>query len=244
MSVDTPTCVSLPSVPAPLQVRLPGGIVLQGVPSIQTGIVTPMLNVQAMLGALGPALSGLAPIFTLIDTVVAVGDTLKAIPGLIVGDVESFTDALGRVVEGIGKLVQMAPQVAVPVLVMDVVAVITQGLQAQRELLVRVLELQQQAQDVLDQAAALVPPNAVVQANLEAAAACMEAQAALMTAHSEAAMGPLVQLQGMITNLMNMVPGLPALPDLSELTGDSAEQLIETLDTVIQVLQAFQIPGV
>lgn len=237
MTVELPTCSPLPAVPAPLSVRLPGGISLVASPITAGLIVTPLVQAQSMISALGPALAGLAPALTLIEAVVAIMDTVKAIPGLVVGDVEGFASALERAVNAVAKLVGMAPQLSLPVAIADTLRVLGVALRATADALESV-----NAAGV--EAAALVArAQAEGDANLEAVGRCLEAQSTALAGHALASLGGAGALLSTMGNLAQMVPGLPALPTLDGLTGLPLDEVITMLRTIAGVLEALPIPG-
>ena len=239
MSVPTPTCVTIDPPPSPLTVRFPGGLSLQSTPISTGAIITDLSNVQSMLAQLGPALAGLQPVFTLIDTVAAIKDTITAIPGLIVGDLDTFLNALERVVEGVGTLATMAPPLAVPAMVSDVLGVVTAALESLVDVVDQVIDMQTNAQSVIDQAQAMDPPST----DLEAVGNCQMDNADLLLEHAVAGVAPIAALLTTAQTLLDLVPGMPTLPGIDDMTGQSAEQVRSTLTTLIEVLESIRIPG-
>ncbi len=220
MAVDHAPCVAVAPPPSPLSIQLPGGITLKSMPISGAIAATELNYVQAMMAQLAPALAALQPIFVLIDTVTALRDTVAAIPGLIALDVDTFTDALGRVVEGVTTLAGMAPQASVPVLVRDLVAFLVAVLGVLEDELDVIVSAEADAAQVLADAA--TAPDAYKDL-LKADGECMQAQAAAQLQHAVAAIGPVQSLLSIIGLLSQMVPGIPGMPDLGDLTGSATE---------------------
>jgi hypothetical protein len=192
-----------------------------------------------MLTAIGPALAGLQPVFILIDTVVAIKDTIEAIPGLIALDIQPFTNALARVSEGVAKMGAMAPQVAVPIAVSDFLSVALAMVRAVKTMVEDSAALSADADSIIAAAAASVPPNV----KLQATGTCIQAQADKLLEHANASLGPVGGLMGAAQGLLDLIPGMPSLPAVSDLTGSSAEEAIAALDALIAALELVQIPG-
>jgi hypothetical protein len=147
-------------------VQLPGGAIIQLRVGGEVGL--------ADLSILSPALAALQPVFILIDTVIAIKDTFQAIPGLIELDVDTFTDALDRVVSGVGKLAGMVPQLAIPVLIRDSVALLVAVLGVVDGMLDDIIAIEGDAQAVINGAA--TAPDAY-KADMIIQGECLQAQA-------------------------------------------------------------------
>lgn len=236
MAVGSPTCSALPSPPEPLSVRLPGGITITAAPITPGLVVTDLGNVQALMAQLSPAFAGMAPAMTLIEAVVALFDVVNAIPGLIVGDVQSFTDALSRVAEAVGKLAGMAPQLSVPLAINDGLRAVSAMLRALSASLAGVSSAAARATSVIETA------QQSGNAELLAVGRCLEDQAAALTEHALASLGGASVLLTIMGSLSSFVPGCPEIPGLGEITG-SADEVIEQLDALAELLDRITIPG-
>jgi hypothetical protein len=238
--IDEPECVAVPPVPDPLRVRFPGGLVVEAMPLGE--VITDLSLVQSMSAQLAPAMAGVYPVFVLVDTVIALKDTVTSIPGLLVGDVDTFTGALERVTRGVATLLSMTPQVAVPALVSDVLGVVAANLRAMADLLRQVDAMQAEAQAIIDEATSQVPPDVALQQVGE----CLEDQASASLEHALAGLEPVNKLMDLLTNLLALVPGMPSLPVIpsaDELTQGSISEAIDILEGIADVLDALQIPG-
>jgi hypothetical protein len=233
MAVDRPTCTEVPAAPTPLRVQLPGGITLESMPLSNIITTTELNYVQAMMAQLSPALAALQPIFILVDTVIALKDTVQSIPGLIVGDVDTFLEALNRVVSGVAKLTGMTPAFAVPVLIRDMVAFLIAVLDVIDAQLNTILQVEAEAAALIDQAA--TAPEAY-QADLLATGQCKEELAATMLEHAVAAMGPVQNLLLIMDLLIDLVQGIPGMPEIGDLSG-TTEEVKETLAALREALE-------
>lgn len=237
MTVPKPTCNELPAVPSPLSVQLPMGISLQSMPIGQDPITSQLNQLQALFSQLGPALAVFQPIFVLVDTVIALKDTVTAVPGLIVGDVQTFVDALNRVATGISKLTGVIPQLAIPNLVRDIVALIRAGISIINEILDEIVAMEQDAADAIAAAATL--PDAY-KADAEEVGECLQTEAAGKLAHTVNALGPMNQLISILTTLGELA-SIPGLPELGDLTGQSTQEVKDALEAFDQALEALPI---
>ena len=235
MTVPDPTCRALDSPASPLSVQLLGALTIQSMPISSSVIMTELNNVQSLMAQLGPALAAIRPVLTIIDTVIALKDVVESIPGLMVGDFESFLDALNRVAKGVSVLIGMTPQLSIPVMVRDTINVLVSALTVIEAVVDQVIGTQQDAQDILT-AAASAPAN--IKTKMEADAACLQSQADKQLEHAIVALGPVGNLIGICQALLDMIPGLPELPTLDDLTGQSATQVKAAISTLRSLLQA------
>ncbi|NIO74651.1 MAG: hypothetical protein GTN69_01890 [Armatimonadetes bacterium] len=234
MSVTKPTCRELPNVPAPLRVTLPLGIAIQSMPTGQEPISTQLNTLQSVFTQLAPALAAFQPIFVLVDTVVAIKDTFTAIPGLIVGDVDTFLNALNRVAEGVSKLTGVIPALAIPNLVRDCIVLIRAGIAIMVEILDEISAIEQDAADAIAAAQSL---PAAYKADAISTGQCLQSEAAKRLEHTVNAIGPMAQLLNVL-NLLGSLANIPGLPVLGDLTGKSTQEVKEALEALDEVLQA------
>lgn len=232
MAVDRPTCTPVDSPPSPLSIRLPGGIVLQSMPLSSEIVATELSYVQAMMAQLAPFLGMAYPFFIAVDTLIALKDTVVAIPGLIGGDVPTFRDAKDRVLDGVAKLTGMAPAASVPLLIRDLVAFLVVALSVIEAQLDEIIEMEAEAQQALDDAA--TAPEAYA-ADLQIQGECIQAQAAAMLEHAVAAVGPVQGLLTIIGVLSQLVQGIPGMPEAGDLSG-SAEEVKIAISTLREAL--------
>lgn len=124
------SCIELPSPPDKLEICFPGGFCLS---HIWTGIdKIPHIADQPLqfFGQIGPLLGALQPVFTIIDTVVALFKCLVAIPKAILSlNPSELFECLPNLVEIINKLLSMIPQLSAPRMVRQAIIAIARLLQ-------------------------------------------------------------------------------------------------------------------
>ena len=226
MSVTRPTCTELPAAPRLLSVRLPGGATIQLRIGGEVGL--------SDLSVLSPGLAVWQPVFIMMDTVIAIKDTFKATPGLIRADVDPFRDALARVVSGVGKLAGMMPQLSIPVLIRDVVALLVAVLGVVESMLDDILAIEAEAQAVIDGAASA---PAAYAADMITQGECLQAQAAKMLDTTLAEMGPMTGLLNILT-VLGSLANIPGMPTLGDMTGQSTQQVKDAIGTLVTALEA------
>lgn len=240
MTIPAPECIPIQPPPPPLRLRLPGGIEIVGAPISPSGIVSELLNVQSMLLAAMPAIAGIMPVMNIINAVIAIKDTIVAVPLLFVGDIQGFTDALEKLFEAMAAVGAMVPQLSIPVMAFDIIAIIAAALRVMETQLETAVGMIEQATALAEQGESMIPPNP----DLILAAVCLEQQAEGLLAHTIAALGPIATIIGIVQLLMDLVPGLPALPELGDLSGEALDDALEAIRAFRELIEAIEIPGV
>jgi hypothetical protein len=233
VTVATPTCTTVPAAPSPIRIRFPGGITLEGIPSLEGGTITDLGSVQALLAAATPALAGLQPVFLIIDAVTKTVAVIQSVPGLIGGNVVDFFDTLGEAVQAVAALAQLQPALSLPLLLSDLISALTTTLRALRTEVTELAAISAQADALI----ASADPNLVIEGN------CYKAQAEAYGEHVIASLGPLGKLMDTATQLAGLMPSPPALPSIGEATGLDLDELGTFLDTLISTFEAVSIPG-
>jgi len=213
-------------------------MIIKGIPSIEGGVTTEIGAVQSLLAQAGPALAALQPPLLTIDAVVALFNLFGAIPDLIAGDVEGYLQAVEEAFEKVSKLTGLVPQVAVPRMVADTIAMLSAALDAMDTLVGDVVDMKAEAE------AAVVQGQATSNAYLEAHGECIKVQADQMAKHIGASMGPINDIMGIASKLIQMVPGGSELPSIADASSVPLESLSATIQATKTVLDQLQIPGV
>lgn len=234
MPTVTPPTVVVPTPAAPpLRLSLPGGMAVAGVPtSVGADGLTQAL---ALVAAAGPAMAPLAPVFTIIDAVLAVKDFAQAVPELLTNP-GALIEAIGKLVVKIGKLASLIPQLSVPLMILGVVDALIALLGG------LALQLQQIAIQEARIAAAVAlagtlpgDAGAALSTITTAASAALGVQRAdVATALSGA--DPLIGIVNSFVGLLGL-PGLSIAPDV---TSGSSEEAVASLNAAIAVLQQFR----
>ena len=95
-------CPEIPSLPDPLEITLPGGVTMEHINLVEI---------------IQPALAPLVPLFNILDTVITIFNCLKAVPEVITNP-GAIIECLGDLGKAIGKLLQLIPQLSVPLMIL------------------------------------------------------------------------------------------------------------------------------
>ncbi len=222
MALDTSDLFKpVPAAADPVSIRFPGGIRMSG----QLPNVAPATSLENASMALGRMTGGLGPlgaVFALMDAVIAIKDFAEAVPGLIV-DPTPVVEAIEKLVAAISKLLQLVPQLSIPILVFDVVVAVIallEGLLEEIAALAAQLERIEEAEELVDDAPALAPildqaraDVATSMQNLEASLVEIGAILAVVNGFASA-VGLELPFGGSIGN--NPAEAIPVLEDLVE----------------------------
>lgn len=230
----TPPTVPVPQPAAqPLRLALPGGMAVAGVPlSVGADGLTQALSLVA---AAGPAMAPLAPIFTLIDAVLAVKDFAQAVPELITNP-GALIEAIVGLVRKIGKLASLIPQLSVPLMIRDVVDALIALLGGLG------VQLQSIAAQEARIAAAVAAASALPQparGALEVITGRASQSVGVQRADLATALLGAAPLIGIVNTLVSLI-GLPGLNLSLDVTSGSTQDAIDALNIGITVLQAFR----
>src|SRR3989339_520456 len=212
-----PICLEIPTLPEALNLTLPGGVQLEH------------LNLMEVIQ---PALTPLMPLFDLVDTVVAVFNCIKAIPDTLgpPPDPSALIACLPDLSEKIAKLVQLIPQLSLPLTILGLIDLVLDTLiRARSEL----LHLQQQ---LVQLTGAIDRATELEDAGLMAIAQCVQANVAQEAANVGKSLAALGKLIGMLNLFIQMIGG-PEVPELTNLAGRPLDQVIEPLDAIVQQLR-------
>ena len=138
-------CLEIPELPDPCKALFPGGVTLES---------------PDLLELLQPALAPLAPMFDIIEVIVAIKNCLEAIPDAIAQlNPQPIIDCFPPLAEKIAKLLRLLPQVSLPALIVAIIDCIAGKLRQVRGFLQRLLLQVQRLAAVLERAAELDDPN-------------------------------------------------------------------------------------
>lgn len=210
-------CPEIPTFQIP-RIRMPGGAVLVTVPA--QAVPDPSSMARIALGQASAALAPVLGILRIVDALVAVKGLVEALPEAIASfNPKKIADASAALVSKIDVVAQQIPQIAVPVLALDLLALLdlaAAGLLAELDGLV---EAQARADAAAAAAAELVGEAAAALAE-EAGCAAQLVQdqlAALEVGNAG--------LTGMVSvlNVLSGLVSIQALPDLGALGSDLDE---------------------
>jgi hypothetical protein len=229
MAVQAPTCATLQVSSQGIKIRMPGGVTLNVMTSVPSPDATQLS--KALLAQANAALAPLSPIFMIIDAILALKGAIESIPDVIgpPPNPGAILDAISDVVKKSAKLANLIPQLAVPLMVIDVIdalILVMDGAISQLESVVL-----QNARILAAQTKANEPGNSA----LLAITVCATAENVKVQADIVAGLQPINSMFGVLNLFLGLI-GLPEIPQMDELGGD-AVQTIETLRGVTKMLQ-------
>lgn len=224
-------CDALQTFPEALRIRMPGGAVLEG----QLAGLPPSLFQMAkgLLGQANSALAPLDPIFTIIETINAIHECVKAIPDALgpPPDPGKLVGCLPELAKRIEELLALLPPISVFATIADLLDAVIMLLQGIIQELVSI-------QRYLLRITAARALSARVP-GLLTVIGCGEATAAASMDNLTRALGSVAA----ILNLMNTLTGLAGLPQVPTFTGglnaDPADA-IGGLQALVDVLSDFR----
>lgn len=224
-------CVPVPEYPKPLCITLPGGAEV----CPQTGELPPALFTFAKLalGAANSAMAPLAPIFTIMEVITSITKCLAAVPG-IVGpppDPSKLLEALEELAEKMKKLLLLAPQLSVPLMIVQLIDVIIATIDAaasEMTSLARFLTTIQQAELLAAQAPGLDPMVVCARGSLDMQMTNIEA--------AFASINPFIEL----INMLGALAGLKPLPSFEGGLPEDPTQAAQHLQAIADTLRIFR----
>lgn len=231
-------CTLILAAAPPPTLVLPGGIVLQGSAGLAGG--DPGAAFEGFMAAASAGIAPFSPAFDIVGAITSILDAIKATPKILT-DMPGFLEAQAAVVEKVGKLAQLVPQLAVPALIRSVVTVIAAGLRAQAVKLGAFLAHQTRL-DAADARALTLPATA--RARLLDATSCARANLTTQLANEGKAMEPLNRLIALVNSLIHLVPGMECITVLGG-ASEISQSAIDVLNTTADGLDllASLVPG-
>jgi hypothetical protein len=216
--MSLPVCLQLPPLPEPFELTLPGGVTLERI---------------NLLEVIQPLLAPLVPLFNIVDTLVAIHNCVRAIPDALgpPPDPTILAACLPDLAEKLAKLLEMLPQLSLPLLLRQVLDLVIDTLRQARSELVNLQEQVGQITRAIDRATELED------AGLMAIASCAQANLEQEAANVGQMLASLGRLIGLV-NLFLGVLGLPEVPDLSSVAGLPLDEVIAPIDALIAVFAA------
>lgn len=213
-----PLCLEIPALPDSRQLTLPGGVQIEH------------LNLMQIVQ---PALTPLVPLFDVVDAIVAVFHCVKAIPDALgpPPDPTVLAATVPELARKVDKLLRLLPQLALPVLVVQLVDLVIDTVRrAQTEL--RHLQGQaMQVDGVVSRASELDDPG------LLAVAQCARGNLEQEAANVGKRLASLGKLIGLINVFAGMLGG-SVVPDLTSASGQPLGTAVTALDAVLKSLQS------
>ena len=208
-----PVCIEIPTTPPPSEITLPGGVTIQHIDLAQI---------------IQPALTPLVPLFNIVDTVVSIFNTLKAVLTL---NPKEIGKSIPAVAENVGKLLKMIPQLSLPLMLLGLIDLVIDVLSQARNELVHLQGRMGQVTRMIERAKDLDDYGLIVIAE------CHQKNIETEARNIGQNLASLGRLFGLINLFMGMIGG-PQIPDLSSLSGKPLDEIIEPLDALVDSLKA------
>ena len=222
-------CVQIQVPPQNLSVTFPGGAEMS-VQLAEAGIPDLMQLAKQMMAQANGALMPLVPVFNIIDTVLALFQTVKAIPDAIGSlNPSKIISSLPDLVKKASKLLKLVPQLSVPLMVVGLIDVLLAYLEGLRLQLHALIATQVRLAKASERAAALGS------AQLQVVVDCANGNVAAQMKNLGESAAPVNRLIRLLNLFMELV-GLPTLPDISDL-GQDAQAALVPLDALVNALK-------
>lgn len=222
-------CISLSLGPGELCIQFPGGVKLCAQAGFDTGDASTI--VRSLLAQVNSALMPLQPFFMVLDAIKAIVDCVQAVPEAIIQlDPSGMIECIPDMVKKLTKLLQLLPQLSIPVL-------IKQLLEA---LVVQLIALRGQIAALIAHQARLIAAGLraaeLGNVELQTVVDCALENVLAQLANNNAAMAPLNRLIGTINVLLELA-GLQPIEVLPSMGDEVSDEVLTVLDGAIDVLQ-------
>lgn len=220
----------------PRCIPLPGGVQLcaESVPSALDGIA-------GLFGKVNTALAPLVPIFTIIEVLVSMKSCITAIPDcLMPPSPKPIFKCIKDVVRNLDQLLQMIPQLSVPLLVIGIIDALIAFVTSYRNAIILLVNRQQ---DLIDSETRAAELN---DARLLITLGCAKQNLELEFQNLNSSIGPVNQLVAIVNALLDIV-GLPCIPALVipvALTEEALLPLTDAIKLLIKLRKLIKIPNV
>ncbi len=226
MPISIP-CPIIPVVDAGLCVTLPGGAeVCVAFP----GIVPPSASemVRQLMAQMSAAMAPLQPFFNILDVVLAIFETIKALATLNPVKIGKAVPKLAEAIAGILKLIPQVSLIALVAGLLDMLILFLQGLKTEYEFQLRYIEKIVRSETLLG-----TPGTAGLQDIIDCANGNQDTLLLTMNEGNK----PIATIIG-IVNLFLEIIGLGKfkIPDLGDATVDTLQPAIDALCVTIDVL--------
>jgi hypothetical protein len=216
-------------------IRLPGGLTLQ--PLISTPVPSNLQVVKNLLSQSSAYLGPLAPVFNLIESVLAVKDFAEAVPKILF-DPPAVVEAIVKLVEKISKLASLIPQLSVPILIVDLIDVVIislNGVVDEYEVIIDKINEIENAKQIGSS-----ENNTFLLQVIE----CAEELLDIGQSSVASSMEPLNSLFAVINLFMNLIgqEGIPPIDDLSDDPEEAIDELNATIKVLTDIRNAIPIP--
>ena len=221
-------CLDLPAVPDQLEICFPGGFCLshiwQGIDKIPTGADLPL----QFFGQIGPAMAFMKPVFTILDTALAIYRCVTAVPDAILKlDPGAIFECMPELVALINELLSLIPQLSLPRMVKQILIGLAQLLEGVASDYQYLLAQYQRVIDEIDRAADLDDVT------LNDFLTCRQntiTDTAMSTSEALQGIGRIVLLANVLIGLFGGDVEIPCFNDMIDLTN-----LQSTVDLLLEL---------
>lgn len=222
-------CISMSLGPGELCIQMPGGVRLCAQYGFDTGDGGAI--VRSLLAQVNSALMPLQPFFMGLDLVKAIVDCVQAVPDAITQlDPSGIIECVPDMVEKLTALLQLLPQLSIPVMIKHILEALVVALIALRGQLAALIA--HNARLIAAGLRATELGNVELQTVIDCATGNLSAQ----LANHNAAMLPLNRLVGVV-NLMLELAGLDPIELMPSLGDELTADVLDVLDGAISALQ-------
>lgn len=186
---------------------------------------------KALFGQLNAALAPFQPIFNIIDTVVAIFDCVKAIATL---NPKKILESIPALAEQVSKLLQLIPQMSLPLMIIDMVKAIAEYMRG----LVETLQAQAAYLARINSAEALAAAGG--NESLQGIVLCArDDQEKTFTFLNESA-GPINSIIALL-NVFLQIIGVPQkVPTMGNASPSNIDATIDVLNSVVEFLDILE----
>lgn len=217
-------CVPVGDPPGNHTIVFPGGMRISTPPMFRP--YERLVELESMFQALAPAIAAMAPVFTMLEALVAVMDFSKALATL---NPSEIADAFGAFLEAMEKLLGIVPQLSLPLMILGLLQLILDMLTTMIDFLVDIQRQQQQVQTMKDYAQEheLEP--------MVADALCLEQNLEARMAYFNNAVGALAVFLVLVETL-GSIAGLDISLDMELDEDTDIDDMLDALSTFVDTL--------
>lgn len=231
--IEIPVCQLLPELPDSIDIPFPGGIIISQIISAIRGAPSGIDMIVNLMQQMQPALAPLAPLFTIIDTIVAVFNCIQAVPDTIGPPPDPF--ALAKCLEElaalIDKLLSLIPMLSLPLMIIKLIDAIIYMLES------IIMQLRYLNDQILKAYAAIAKGEQIEDANLVAFGLCAQQDIETQALNIMESLAYFGKFIGIINVFMEMIGQEPLL-DFSGFSGIPLSEAIDPIQDAIDVLRA------
>lgn len=210
-------CIEIPTINV-CKALMPGGFTMEA---------------PDLLGMMQPALAPLAPMFSILEAIVAIKKCIDAIPDALgpPPDPSKMIECIPNLAEKIAALLKLLPQLSIPTMIKQLLNCIIGEIGKFRAFVVSLIQQVQRIARMLERAAELDDP----QFNL--IAVCAADRVAVQLSNEMKGLIVVGRLLGMARELLDLAQVPVEIPTLDSITGKPLDQVLEPIDALLDMLR-------